>query len=133
LCFPIFGRLWPEWFGSEAGVFSGLRDFLVGTNPHNGTKPHSVFSRRTKLRLLERKRRLQELREILRFDNRGYLAPVQDVQGSIHIRIQRLPRLLTSVESAMHSAVFMRLAADGASLRRVPLRLEQCLDAVFLA
>jgi len=35
LLFPCFGRFWPEWFGFEARGFSGLRDFLVGTNSHN--------------------------------------------------------------------------------------------------
>ena len=35
LLFPSFGRFSPDWFGSEAWVFSGLRDFLGGENPHN--------------------------------------------------------------------------------------------------
>jgi hypothetical protein len=44
LCFPILGRFWPERFGFETPSFSGLRDFLVGPNPHNGQTRLLVLS-----------------------------------------------------------------------------------------
>ena len=35
LLFPSFDRFLPEGFGFEPPGFSGLRDFLAGTSPHN--------------------------------------------------------------------------------------------------
>jgi hypothetical protein len=34
-CSRVLAVSGPNWFGFEVWVFSGLRDFLVGTNPHN--------------------------------------------------------------------------------------------------
>jgi hypothetical protein len=42
--FPSFGRFLPERFGFEHVGFSGLRDFLVGTNPHDVLAGVLVFS-----------------------------------------------------------------------------------------
>jgi hypothetical protein len=44
LFFPSFGLFLPEWFGFEAWGSSGLRDALVGTNPHSVQTGELVFS-----------------------------------------------------------------------------------------